>query len=159
SYVPDFPGAMCIYGVTQIGTGSINASRYLPGLVKSLEVLKPALVFLSGAWFVLYLLNRQSRSAPLLRRVLVLLLAVGVVAMADATAEAAYLLIPKREEFLPSGCCTEAFDAESHASRFLAQSLFTAEVQPWLSAAYYGLNTSLVALLAAQYYRAPAPRP
>src|SRR5258707_1155521 len=45
SYVPEWPGVMCIYGVTQIGTGSIGASRFLPGLIEVLQVSKPALVF------------------------------------------------------------------------------------------------------------------
>src|SRR5262249_49126631 len=41
SYVREWPGVMCIYGVTQIGTGSISVSRFLPGLVQSLETTKP----------------------------------------------------------------------------------------------------------------------
>ena len=30
SYVPEWPGVMCIYGVTRIGTGSLGVSRWLP---------------------------------------------------------------------------------------------------------------------------------
>src|SRR5689334_1488425 len=33
SYVPEWPGVMCIYGVTRIGSGSLGASRFLPPLV------------------------------------------------------------------------------------------------------------------------------
>ena len=30
SYVPQWPGVMCVYGVTRIGTGSAGPSRFLP---------------------------------------------------------------------------------------------------------------------------------
>src|SRR5262245_51215368 len=60
SYVPEWPGVMCIYGVTQIGTDSLGPSRYLPDLLRLLQLTKPALAFAGGAWFVLYLLNRRT---------------------------------------------------------------------------------------------------
>src|SRR5262249_38031691 len=69
SYVPEWPNVMCIYGVTRIGAGSVNSSRYLPALVTALQAIKPALVFLSGSWFVLHLVNRRTRTAPLMRQV------------------------------------------------------------------------------------------
>jgi hypothetical protein len=65
SCVPEWPGVMCIYGVTRIGTGSLGASLFLPTLVKALELLKPGPVFLSGAWFVLYLVNSLAYRYPL----------------------------------------------------------------------------------------------
>src|SRR5262249_2084971 len=74
SYVREWPGVMCIYGVTRIGTGSLGPSRFLPSLVTGLQVLKPALLFASGGWLVLYLVNRRTRTAPLTGRVLLLLL-------------------------------------------------------------------------------------
>src|SRR5258708_14307692 len=80
SYVPEWPGVMCIYGVTRIGTGSLGLSRFLPTLVTTLQFVKPALLFLSGAWFVLHLLNRRTRTAPLTGRALSLLLLVGFLA-------------------------------------------------------------------------------
>lgn len=144
SYVPEWPGVMCIYGVTRIGSGSLGPARYLPGLVTALQVLKPALVFLSGAWFVLYLINRRTRTAPLTGRVLSLLLVAGLVAVADATAEGAYLVIPKKEEFPSSGCCTTSFDAASGSSRFLPPALLGEERIPQLFAAFYAVNGALV---------------
>jgi len=88
---------MCIYGVTRIGTGSLGPSRFLPTLVTVLQATKPALVFLSGAWFVLHTLNRRTRTASLTGRVLVLLVLAGSLAVADAAVETAYLVIPKKE--------------------------------------------------------------
>jgi hypothetical protein len=144
SYVPEWPGVMCIYGVTRIGAGSLGPSRFLPPLVTALQVAKPALVFLSGAWFVLYLVNRRTRTAPLTGRVLVLLLAAGLLAVADGAAEVAYLAIPKKEEFLSAGCCAGAFDTQSHAARFLPAALVRENETGWLYAAYYALNAGLV---------------
>ncbi len=60
SYVPEWPGVMCIYGVTQVGKGSLGPSRFLPGLLDTLQILKPTLVFVSGAWGMLYLANRRA---------------------------------------------------------------------------------------------------
>src|SRR5258708_19280691 len=69
SYVPEWPGVMCIYGVTQIGVGSLSSSRFLPELLKILELTKPFVIFAGGAWFVLYLLNRRTATAPLRNRI------------------------------------------------------------------------------------------
>ena len=73
SYVPEWPGVMCIYGVMQIGAGSMGSSQYLPSLLFHLQVLKPAVVFVSGAWFALYQVHWLSRSGPFLGRILLLL--------------------------------------------------------------------------------------
>ena len=147
SYVPQWPGVMCIYGVTRIGEGSLGISRFLPSLVTTVEALKPALVFASGAWFVLYLVNRRSRTAPLTGRALGVLTVVGLLAVADAAAELAYLVIPKKEEFASAGCCTGVFDAESHSARFLPQALVGANALPWLYAAYFTLNVGMALAL------------
>ena len=157
SYVPEWPEVMCIYGVTKIGTGSLGPTRFLPPLLTGLQLMKPALVFLSGAWFVLYLVNRGTRTAPLTGRVLAVLLAAGALAAADAAAEVAYLVIPKKEESPYEGCCTEAFDAASGASRFLPTTL--ADAGPRLYLAYYGVNAGMVLALAfaARLQRPPWP--
>jgi len=147
SYVPEWPGIMCIYGVTRIGGGSLGVSRYLPALLTALQVMKPALVFLSGAWFVLHLLNRRTRSAPLTGRVLLVLLASTVLATVDAATEIAYLAIPKKEEFLSVGCCTAA-DDEGNASRFLPGTMVADANLPWLYSVYYAVNLGLAAALA-----------
>src|SRR5438105_2755311 len=148
SYVPEWPGVMCIYGVTQIGAGSLGPARYLPGLLRFLQLAKPALVFAGGAWFVLYLLNRRTATGPLLGRLFLVLLPLGALAVADAAAELAYVGIPKKEEFASSGCCTVS-EGEG-AERFLPPVLVSDAGRPWLYAAYYGTNLGLaLALLAA----------
>jgi hypothetical protein len=159
SYVPEWPGVMCIYGVTRIGLGSQGPARFLPALVTTLEATKPALVFLSGAWFILYLVNRRTRTAPLTGRVLLVLLAAGVLAIGDAAAEAAYLAIPKKEEFPSAGCCTGVYDAEAGASRFLPQALVGDKGVPWLYGAYFGINAAMVLALAVCVRRARSRPP
>jgi hypothetical protein len=148
SYVAEWPGVMCIYGVTRIGTGSIGPSRFLPKLVETLQVTKPALVFLSGGWFVLYLVNRATRTAPLTGKVLLLVVAAALLGVGDAAAEGAYLVIPKKEEFLASGCCTEALNEDKQPSGFLADNPEEEDkAVRWLYAGYYSSNILLVLLL------------
>jgi hypothetical protein len=104
-------------------------------------------VFAGGAWFVLYLLNRRTRTAPLAGRLLLLLLPLGVLGAADAVAELAYVAIPKKEVLPTGGCCTSAAD---ESERFLPPVLLTESGQTGLSVAFYGSNTALIlALLAA----------
>jgi hypothetical protein len=147
SYVPEWPGVMCIYGVTQIGKGSVGVSRHLPDLLEVLQFAKPMLVFLSGAWFVLYLLNRQTRSAPITGRVLVLLMLTGLIAGCDAIAEISYVAIPKKEEVITSGCCTEVFDDASHTERFLPKVLVEDRDSVWLYCGYFGVNIGMIGAL------------
>jgi len=148
SYVPEwYPRVMCIYGVTQIGSGSVGISRFLPGLLQTLQAIKPVLVFLSGCWFVLYLINRRTQTAPLRARLVATLILLGLVAVTDAVVEGAYLLIPKKEVQLSTGCCTEAFDGADRASRFLPQAIFGEDYEPWLYGAYYGVNLGMALAL------------
>jgi hypothetical protein len=147
SYVSEWPGVMCIYGVTRVGAGSLGSSRFLPPLLATLQTTKPLLVFLSGAWFVLYLVDRLTRTAPLTGRVLLLLLAASFLAGADAAAELAYLVIPKKEEFLSRGCCTAVLDPESDPARFVPKPLLGDNAGTWLYVTYYAVNAGLVLAL------------
>lgn len=148
SYVPEWPGVMCIYGVTRIGAGSIGISRYLPPLLTALQAMKPALVFLSGAWFVLHLVNRRTRTAPLTGRVLGVLVAAALLATVDAAAEATYLAIPKKEDFLSAGCCTSVVGGEAESGRYRPSALVKERFVPELFVVYYAANLGMVAVLA-----------
>jgi hypothetical protein len=144
SYVSQWPGVMCIYGVTQVGTGSEGASRFLPTLLRTLEVLKPALVFGSGAGVMLYLANRGTVTAPLWGRILVVLVGLGTLAIVDAAAESAYLAIPKREEFLAAGCCA---NSGSDTARFAPSALLSDGARDALRVAYYAVNGGMILAL------------
>lgn len=107
SYVPQWEQVMCVAGVTRIGTASAGAARHLPALLDALFVTKPALVLLAGAWLASHAVLRRSAGRPGALGP-GLLLALGLLAGADAGIELAYLLIPKQEVFLASGCCYSA---------------------------------------------------
>lgn len=146
SYVPQWPGVMCIYGVTRIGTGSLGTAAYLPGLLTTLQALKPALVFITGAWFVLYRLNRRTRMGALVGRVVGVLVLLGLVAVADASVDLAYVAIPKQEEFLSIGCCSVANPGPSSA-RLEPRALVADSSRPPLSVAYYAVHLALALTL------------
>ena len=143
SYVPQWPGVMCVYGVMRIGAGSSGPSRFLPGLLNALELSKPALVFGAGCWFTLYLVNRRTATAPLARRVLAALVALGLLAGADAATEAAYLWIPKREESVSAGCCTTAFDDPAHGTWLVPKAVVGAGDRPLLTASFFATSAGM----------------
>jgi hypothetical protein len=147
SYVPYWAGVMCIYGVTRVGEGSLGPARFLPELLRLLQLSKPALVFAGGAWFILYLLNRRTTNAALLGRLFVVLLPLGALAAADAILELTYVGIPKKEEFPSVGCCT-ALDEPS--ARLSSPTGLEAAKGLWrqrLYLEYYGFNVALILAL------------
>lgn len=148
SYVPEWPDVMCIYGVTQIGTGSMGTSRWLPGMIAAVQLLKPLLLFLCGSWFVIYWLNRRTKTAVLMRRVIVGALLVGLVSIADSSLEASYVLTPKREELPSVGCCTVHLATET--SNFSPTKWLPNGNSDWLTSAYYGINGLMIAALVGQ---------
>jgi hypothetical protein len=158
SYVPEWPGVMCIYGVTQIGKGSEGLSRFLPGLLETLQLLKPVLVFTGGAWAMLYLVNRRSAHSPLMGRALLVLIGMGLLAGVDSLVESAYLVIPKQENFLSAGCCTLALDGQS--DRFLPSAIVGENGRAWQWTAYSVVNALMIgglfAALARTKWRAAA---
>ncbi|MBL9086712.1 MAG: hypothetical protein JNM10_06185 [Planctomycetia bacterium] len=105
AYVPQWRGVVCIQGVTRIGEGSVGPARLLPPLLVVLQATKPALVLAVGAWAVLRAANRATATGALAGRELAALVACGALAVVDAVLTGAYVWIPKREQFLESGCC------------------------------------------------------
>lgn len=149
SYVPEWSGVMCIYGVTRVGEGTVGPARHLPGLLVFLQAAKPLLVFVGGGWLVLYGLDRRAAAAPLAGRLLVLLVPLGALAAADAAAELAYVAIPKTEEVPSGGCCTAAAD-RNPADALPLRPVLDRVGRPAVIAACYGVNLAVLAgLLAA----------
>jgi hypothetical protein len=145
SYVPQWPGVMCIFGVTQIGSGSMGISRWLPSLVSATQWLKPMAIFVSGAWLVLYRIYRAAPQGVLLRRVLLAELMLGMLVLADAAIEGAYLVIPKQEEFLFTGCCTSGNPTRTSSATSILQ--LGQRTATWISGTYYAANLILLACL------------
>jgi hypothetical protein len=158
SYVQEWPTVMCIYGVTKIGAGTLGTSRFLPDLLTALQWSKPFVVFLSGGGYVLYLINRRTRTAPILNRVLLALLLMGAITVVDAAVEGAYLMIPKTETRLAGGCCTNALESVLQDSKFIPQIRLNDRQRPYLITAYYSLNLAMIAgLLAHVVFRPQQP--
>jgi len=139
SYVPEWPDVMCIQGVTRIGLNSSGPAAHLPGMITALAFTKPLLVFLAGTWLVLH---RATAAAP--KRALVALLAFGSVAVVDASIESAYLWIPKQENVVATGCCSNV-PAPSDDISSDAQP----EHRAGLSVSFFVLGAAVVAALSA----------
>jgi hypothetical protein len=144
SYIPQWPGVMCIYGVTQIGAGSEGLSRYLPVILTVLQITKPLMIFGSGAWLILYLVNRGTHSSPVAGGVVLVATAVGLLAVFDSALEGAYLTIPKEEEWLSAGCCTSSSIRLGSAS---SAPVYSIGDRPLLSVACLGGNLAIIAVL------------
>ena len=108
SLVPLWPEAMCVQGVRRVGEGSPGAAGALPTLLAITSALKPMLLWVAGAWLVLHLVDRETRTGPLARRSLAALALLAVVATVDAGAQLSWLAIEKRDVPLATGCCTLA---------------------------------------------------
>lgn len=145
SYVQEWPAAMCIYGVTQIGADTLGASRFLPSLLTGLQWTKPLLIFVGGSSYIFYLLNRRTQTAPLMSRVLLLFLLTGLFSVADSTIEGAYLLSPKAETRLAGGCCTNRLESIRQDAKFNPVGRVSEEHRPYLVAGYYALNFLVIA--------------
>jgi hypothetical protein len=53
-------------------------------------------------------------------------------------------MIPKKGEYLASGCCTGALAEELYSERYLPHALFSEAARPWLTVSYYSLTGGLV---------------
>lgn len=113
SYVSQWEGAVCVAGVLRIGTESVGTARLLPSLLGTAAAAKAAAVLAACAWAALHAADRKTLSGSLGGAAAKAAGALGAFAAAGGIAEAAYLLIEKREQHLFTGCCTTA--AVSHA--------------------------------------------
>ncbi len=106
SFIPDVPGAMCIFGTTQV----------MPVLIRSLEVLKPTLFFLIGAWFILYGIDRSTKAYSLTKRKFLFFWALCFLAGLDAVGDMA-LAITYAPPGIPVTCCTVIGDIQFPVAR------------------------------------------
>jgi hypothetical protein len=153
SFVPQWPGAMCIYGITQFGRGMNGAVGWLPTLISVLQSLKPLLVFTAGGALVLYHFYRRLGTRTLLPRVASLLFVVAVFAMLDAATELSYLAIPKYEKVPSSGCCSALGIGVEEV-----QTISPREQVKW-QWSYYGCHLVIVGLLCHGTFKRRLPAP
>ncbi len=138
SHVGEWPGTICIQGVTRIGERSLGSARFLPLLLDTILVTKPLLLLAAAAWVAAHAILRRApgRSGTLGPW---LLLGLGTLAAVDAVAELTYLVIPKEDDILATGCC------------LVAPSAFRRAGSSWLESVIptFGAENAVVAMIVA----------
>lgn len=135
SFVPEVPGAMCMFGVTQI----------LPSTVTFLQIIKPISFFIIGGWLLCYYIDKSLPTNPLARKNLLFLLPVCAVFLADSIADICYVL--RMKPLMSVSCCATFFDVPLRPSAMIPQAIFGRHFQKILFIAYYLANITLIALL------------
>ncbi|MFN3532137.1 MAG: hypothetical protein ACK41Q_06420 [Candidatus Brocadia sp.] len=135
SFVSEVPGAMCMFGVTQI----------LPSTVTFLQIIKPVSFFIMGGWLLCYYVDKSIPTTPLARRNLLFLLVVCGVLLADSIADIYYVL--RMKPLMSVSCCATFFDAPLRPSAMIPQAIFGRHFQKILFIMYYLTNIILIALL------------
>ena len=135
SFVSEIPGAMCMFGVTQI----------LPSTVAFLQIIKPIAFFIMGGWLLCYFVDKSSPTSPLARRNLVYLVIVIGVLLADCIGDIYYVL--RMKPLMSVSCCATFFDIPLRPSAMLPLAVFGERFQQTLFILYYLTNAVLIALL------------
>jgi hypothetical protein len=132
SFISDIEGAMCIFGVTQVK----------PGLALFLEFLKPINFFLIGGWLVLHVLDRATKTSPLMKRKLLLLSILSLFVLIDSLGDI-LLMIGIAPESLVS-CCTTITDILNRPTRTTPVAFFGPEYARPLQVLFFITHLALV---------------
>jgi len=135
SFVSEVPGAMCMFGVTQI----------LPSTVTFLQIIKPISFFIMGGWLLCYYVDKSTPTTPLARKNLLFLLIVCGVLLADGIGDIYYVI--RMKPLMSVSCCATFFDVPLRPSAMIPQAIFGRNFQKILFIVYYVTNTLLIALL------------
>jgi hypothetical protein len=132
SFISDIEGAMCIFGVTQVKVG----------LTRFLEFLKPIIFFLIGGWLILHILDRATKTSPLIRRELLLLSVICLLVLIDSMGDI-LLMIGIAPESLVS-CCTTITDILNRPTRTTPQAFFGPEYAYPLQILFFITHLALI---------------
>jgi hypothetical protein len=135
SFVSEVPGAMCMFGVTQI----------LPSTITFLQVIKPIAFFIMGGWLLCYYVDKSTPTAPLARKNLLFLLIVCGVLLTDGIADVYYVI--RMKPLMSVSCCATFFDVPLRPSAMIPQAIFGRNFQKILFILYYLTNIILIVLL------------
>ncbi len=135
SFITDVEGAMCIFGVTQMK----------PGLTRFLEFLKPITFFLIGGWFILHILDRATKTSPLMRRKLLLLSVIGLFVLFDSIGDILLMIRIVPESLI--SCCTTITDILNRPTRATPESIFGPEYAQPLQALFFITHLALMGLI------------
>ena len=132
SFISDIEGAMCIFGVTQVK----------PGLTRFLEFLKPINFFLIGGWLILHVLDRATKTSPLMKRKLLLLSILSLFVLIDSLGDI-LLMIGIAPESLVS-CCTTITDILNRPTRATPVAFFGPEYARPLQGLFFITHLALI---------------
>jgi hypothetical protein len=135
SFISDIEGAMCIFGVTQVK----------PGLTRFLEFLKPITFFLIGGWFILHILDRATKTSPLMRRKLFLLSIISLLVLIDSLGDI-FLILGIVPESLVS-CCTTITDILNRPTRTTPEAFFGPEYAHPLQVLFFITHLALIGII------------
>ncbi|HHT9126910.1 MAG TPA: hypothetical protein ACFYD6_14000 [Candidatus Brocadiia bacterium] len=136
SYVPEVPGAMCMFGVTQI----------FPHTVWFLQIIKPIAFFAMGGWFLLYYIDNQTNTSPLAVRKFALLAVISIVILADSIGDLYYFI--RMKPLMTVSCCATFYDIPVRASAMIPRAVLGGHYEKNLLPVYYTTNLTLISLLA-----------
>ncbi|MGR3310032.1 MAG: hypothetical protein ACUZ77_04590 [Candidatus Brocadiales bacterium] len=135
SYVPEVPGAMCMFGITQI----------LPHAVGFLQIIKPIAFFVMGGWFLLYYIDNQTKTSPLTVKKFAFLAFVSVVILADSVGDLYYFI--RMKPLMTVSCCATFLDTPIRASAMIPKVVLGGHYEERLLLGYYITNFTLISFL------------
>lgn len=135
SFIHDIEGAMCIFGVTQVK----------PDLTRFLEFLKPIIFFLIGGWLILHVLDQATKTAPLMKRKLLLLSILSLFVLIDSMGDI-LLMIGIAPESLVS-CCTTVTDILNRPTRTTPESILGPEYAQSLQVLFFITHLALMGFI------------
>ena len=135
SFISDIEGAMCIFGVTRVKAG----------LTRFLEFLKPITFFLIGGWFILHILDRATKTSPLMRRKLFLLSIISLLVLIDSLSDI-FLILGIAPESLVS-CCTTITDILNRPTRTTPEAFFGPEYAHPLQVLFFITYLALMGII------------
>lgn len=135
SFIHDIEGAMCIFGVTQV---KVSLTRFL-------EFLKPITFFLIGGWLILHILDRATKTSPLIKRELLLLSVISLFVLIDSMGDI-LLMIGIAPESLVS-CCTTVTDILNRPTRTTPEAFFGPEYAQSLQVLFFITHLALMGFI------------
>lgn len=142
SYVPEIQGAMCVAGVCQIQGA----------MAKGLQTIKPLVFFFVGGWLLLNMLDRSTKTGPLMQKKFLFLSLVSLLILGDSVGEMTYLIKFKATSSV--ACCTTIFDIPSRSSAMIPRSILGERYEGLMLPLYYGSNSIVIGLLGIMLWRA-----
>jgi len=135
SFIHDIEGAMCIFGVTQV---KVSLTRFL-------EFLKPITFFLIGGWLILHILDRATKTSPLIKRELLLLSVISLFVLIDSIGD--ILLMIRIAPGTLVSCCTTVTDISNRPTRTTPESFFGPEYAQSLQVLFFITHLALMGFI------------